>query len=1063
MQFGTYTNWVVADGHENGPTRWVVPESPPHLYNPPGFDPTTEHEYGFDWYPNKVDFLIDGSVVGTIRDTQTTIPSEPGALCLNIWAADWEPWQGPPPVGDTFAYIDNVSYTPDDHSDAKDDSATNLAFAQDVDFPERRTATAQGRIYHTADIDVVADVDVFRFDAEAGQRVSVRLSDADPSLEGDYLVEYYDGASLVPVYISPLSDHEFIAPESGRYYVAVSGPADLVYTLEAVKTDIPLLKLTQIDFFDDFDYDTSLDQDFRTLWIDRPTEDGWGAAGHAASFVDVDDGAVDSRVMVLSSSTSDADGPSTSRVESRFEIVGDNSSPAAGTYAALVQFGDLQGTDAAEANIQSFYAIHPAYDDNPDYSEVDFEYLTNRGWNGTDPGDFLQVVSWDAKTDPQDSAPANQDDRVLNTTELAQSYQGSGQDGLDGQWSLLVFQVDDGGQIRYFVNTDQAVVEEGNPGTPFVPAYRVDHPMALAFSNWLCGPPAGGSRQYDMLVDWVYYSPDNELKPSEVAHRAAEMQALSLEDDRFRGNDSRWTAQHLNDLGETYEDLVLLDTPDGWQAEDWFSVYLTSEAQPGSEIRVSCDRPNAIALEVLDTGFVPVGTLSFPDAYQVVCDVSGLPADLYYIRVYSDQDLESLRYTLTMNILDAGADVNVMEVIDRSGSMEGQNIADAKVAAKLFVDLMNQGDRIGVASYEAVGSVDYALTQVTADGSVQTAAKAAIDALVAVGATSIGAGIQAANGELDPLPTEPGRAMIVMTDGQHNWPPDPLAVINSEVDADVSIYTIGFGVDADTALLTRIAGLRHGQYYYASSGAELQNIYAALLGTAGGMQQIQNTSGAILPLQQISTGLSVDPSAAQLLIGLNWTGSDLDLELVAPDDTVITHATAATDPDIELVEAPTYEFFRIDAPMAGDWEVRVQAVDVPPVENRTISTPWSTRPSLPRSAATKVPTTPASWSACRWKSPTGSRCRAPRWSPRLRRRPGPRTPKRRLSCLTMETTATAGPTTASTAASSVGPAGRESTKCRRKSPEEAAPGSSSPVLHRCRFWSTRRPTPTATA
>ena len=58
----------------------------------------------------------------------------------------------------------------------------------------------------------------------------------------------------------------------------------------------------------------------------------------------------------------------------------------------------------------------------------------------------------------------------------------------------------------------------------------------------------------------------------------------------------------------------------------------------------------------------------------------------------------------------------------------------------------------------------------TADA--QVGAKAAIDAMEPTDNTSIGAGVQAADGELDRFPADPVRAMLVMTDGLQNTDPE---------------------------------------------------------------------------------------------------------------------------------------------------------------------------------------------------------------------------------------------------------------------------------------------------
>jgi len=73
----------------------------------------------------------------------------------------------------------------------------------------------------------------------------------------------------------------------------------------------------------------------------------------------------------------------------------------------------------------------------------------------------------------------------------------------------------------------------------------------------------------------------------------------------------------------------------------------------------------------------------------------------------SDYDIES-----NAVIYSTGGNIDVVEVIDRSGSMSGEKIQAAKDSAKLFVDLMRIGDMIGVVSYSSSASVNYGLTKI---------------------------------------------------------------------------------------------------------------------------------------------------------------------------------------------------------------------------------------------------------------------------------------------------------------------------------------------------------------
>ena len=65
-----------------------------------------------------------------------------------------------------------------------------------------------------------------------------------------------------------------------------------------------------------------------------------------------------------------------------------------GTYAARVRFTDqpVEGPDG-DVVVQTFYAVSPLrFDFDPEYSELDWEYLPNGGWGDTKTR--LYGVTW---------------------------------------------------------------------------------------------------------------------------------------------------------------------------------------------------------------------------------------------------------------------------------------------------------------------------------------------------------------------------------------------------------------------------------------------------------------------------------------------------------------------------------------------------------------------------------------------------------------------------------------------------------------------------------------------
>lgn len=118
--------------------------------------------------------------------------------------------------------------------------------------------------------------------------------------------------------------------------------------------------------------------------------------------------------------------------------------------------------------------------------------------------------------------------------------------------------------------------------------------------------------------------------------------------------------------------------------------------------------------------------------------------------------------TFQWKVLDP--ETRVILAIDRSGSMIGSRINNAKLGAKLFVDLVSPGDKIGVVSFSNAASTNYPLTKIANDS--QITAKNVIDSLMASGATAMGSGLRTALNQILAA-GEPGcqQVIILLSDG----------------------------------------------------------------------------------------------------------------------------------------------------------------------------------------------------------------------------------------------------------------------------------------------------------
>jgi len=171
-----------------------------------------------------------------------------------------------------------------------------------------------------------------------------------------------------------------------------------------------------------------------------------------------------------------------------------------GTYAARVRFSDapVRGPDG-DVVVQTFYAVAPLrFDFDPDYSELDWEYLPNGGWG--DKATRLYGVSWQTVRIEPWSAH-NQPHQEFRS--------------MDG-WHVLMMQVS-GGRTRLFID-GVLRAEHGGRNYPVVP-------MSLNFSLWFApgGLLAGvdARRTYEQDVDWVFHARNQVLSPAQLAATVA--------------------------------------------------------------------------------------------------------------------------------------------------------------------------------------------------------------------------------------------------------------------------------------------------------------------------------------------------------------------------------------------------------------------------------------------------------------------------------------------------------------------------------------------------------------
>ncbi|MDX1412561.1 MAG: substrate-binding domain-containing protein [Candidatus Promineifilaceae bacterium] len=181
--------------------------------------------------------------------------------------------------------------------------------------------------------------------------------------------------------------------------------------------------------------------------------------------------------------------------------------------------------------------------------------------------------------------------------------------------------------------------------------------------------------------------------------------------------------------------------------------------------------------------------------------------------------------------------VNLVMLLDTSGSMDGSKIENMKEAAAQFVEQMGDEDTISIVEFYTVSDllVDQAQVGPNREQIIEL-----IGNMESGGETTlfdaIGDGSAVVANSSTP---ESSNAMIILTDGQDTASTrfsfdDRL--ISTATDNDTTIYTVAYGNDADEELLATLAARGQGNFYQgdiASIAAIYEEMSAAFGGSLG--------------------------------------------------------------------------------------------------------------------------------------------------------------------------------------------------------------------------------------
>lgn len=229
---------------------------------------------------------------------------------------------------------------------------------------------------------------------------------------------------------------------------------------------------------------------------------------------------------------------------------------------------------------------------------------------------------------------------------------------------------------------------------------------------------------------------------------------------------------------------------------------------------------------LLALSLLPLGAISAPLQPKVE-----VKSELASPVVLTDsQDKNYLKISLVGYPLpvEKRSPINLALVIDRSSSMGGDRIINARNAAITAVNMLNSGDTLSVVAYDSGVEVVIPATKVNHKDQLIKKIRTSIEPR---GMTALFAGVSKGINQVDQhLDKEQVNRIILLSDGQANVGPTS----NSEL-ADlariaakkgIAITTIGIGEGYNEDLMTAISGYSDGNHAFVQNSSDMEKIFA---------------------------------------------------------------------------------------------------------------------------------------------------------------------------------------------------------------------------------------------
>ncbi len=172
------------------------------------------------------------------------------------------------------------------------------------------------------------------------------------------------------------------------------------------------------------------------------------------------------------------------------------------------------------------------------------------------------------------------------------------------------------------------------------------------------------------------------------------------------------------------------------------------------------------------------------------------------------------------------APVNLAIVLDKSGSMSGEKITQARRAAIDAISLLSSNDIVSIVTYDTTVSVLVPATKMTDKESITKA----INSIQADGNTALFAGVSKGAAEVRKfLDKEHVNRIVLLSDGIANSGPSTPGELGalgaSLMKENISVSTLGLGLSYNEDLMVQLAKKSGGNHHFIEKSTELADIF----------------------------------------------------------------------------------------------------------------------------------------------------------------------------------------------------------------------------------------------